>query len=353
MRPSTRAGGWDREALLLALLHCLDMGDPGRHRFTFMLDGVGDPRVARDLTRDLHAQLGLVARADPAGMWLEIESKTPVDEAMSDRVAEIARRHALEPRDRISTSFVSGVTAEQLRARLSHEWTSRWATGLVFLLPAVVLHYLTPVLAQGGRLIPGMIEASLVIWSLIAACWPIVWQGLLAARCRRFSPDLFTLTALLIPLLAGVVQVVIASENVLHITAYVVVAATTQRMILWRRAARLQGSAHLMPPSSPLLALVLLGGLVTACFDFRGGMAMLLAMPAMIGLSSINRLMHPIGAMIPPVLMSALIGAAPLFLSDAQLAGRVEAAFAFNVLLSLVYGAALGARRPASAAATL
>ncbi len=323
------------------------------HSFTFMLDGLGDPRVARDLTRDVHTQLGLVARADPAGMWLEIESEAPIDEAMSDRVAEIARRHALEPRDRLSSSFVSSVTAQQLRGRLAYEWTSRWATGLVFLLPAIVLHYLTPMLAQGGRLIPGMLEAALVIWSLIAACWPIVWQGLLAVRHRRFTPDLFTLTALLTSLIAGLVQVVAANENVLHIAAYLIIVATTQRMILWRRAGRLQGGAHLMPPSSPLLALVLFAGLIVGCFDFRGGMAMLLAAPAMIGPLSINRLVHPFGAIMPALLMCALLGAAPLFLTENQLVGRVEAAFAFNVLLTLAYGSALGVRRTACGRATL
>jgi len=325
----------------------------GSHRFTFMLDGLGDPGAARDLTRDLHAQLGLVARADPAGMWLEIESESPIDEAMSDRVAEVARRFALEPRDRISSSFVSSVTAEQLRDRLGYEWTSRWATGLVFLLPALALHYLTPMLAQGGRLIPGMLEAALVIWSLIAASWPIAWQGLLAAQHRRFTPDLFTLTALLVSLLVGLVQVVMASENALHITAYLIIAVTTQRMIIWRRARRLQGCAHLMPPSAPLLAVVLAAGLGVACFDFAGGLSMLLAMPAMIGLLSINRLVHPYGAMIPAVLMSVLLGAAPLVLPDEYLAGRVEAAFAFNMLFTLLYGVALGTRRTACETANL
>lgn len=323
------------------------------HSFTFMLDGLGDPAVARDLTRDLHAQLGVVARADPAGMWLEVEHDAPIDEAMSDRVAEAARRLGLEPRDRLSSSFVPSATAEQLRDRLAYEWTSRWATGLVFLLPAIALHYLTPMLAQGGRLIPGMIEAVLVVWSLVAACWPIAWQGWLAARHRRFTPDLFTLTALLVALLVGLVQVVLARENVLHLAAYLIIAATTQRMILWRRAARLQGCGHLMPPSWPVLAVVLTGGLITACLDFHGGMAMLLAVPAMIGPLSINRLVHPFGAMIPPVLMCALLGLSPLFLSESHLAGRTEAAFAFNVLLTLAYGAALGAGRSARAAATL
>lgn len=329
------------------------MPAPPEHRFTFMLDGIGDPRAARDLTRDLHERLGLVARADPAGMWLEIESESPIDEALSDRVADMARRHGLEPRDRLSSSFVRGITGEQLRARLAYEWTSRWATGLVFFLPALALHYLTPTLAQGGRIIPGMIEAALVVWSLIAAAWPIVWQGLLAARHRRFTPDLFTFTALLVSLSVGLGQVVTSTENVLHVTSYLIIAATTQRMLLWRRAGCLQGCAHLMPPSAPVLAIVLCAGLITACLDFRGGVAMLLAMPAMISLLSINRLAHPFGAMIPPMLMCALLGLSPLLLDESRLAGRVEAAFAFNVLLTLAYGAALGTGRTARGAATL
>jgi len=315
------------------------------YRFTFMLDGIGDPIAARDLTRAVHEMLGVVARSDPAGMWLEIEADQPIDEAMSDRVAAITRRFALEPRDRSSSSFVSSVTAEQLRQRIAYEWTSRWATGLVFLLPALALHYLTPILAQGSRLIPGMIEATLVAWSLIAAAWPIVWQGLLALRARRMTPDLFTLVGLAVSLVAGLAAVVVARENTLHITSMIIIAATTQRMIICRRAARLEGLAHFMPPSRGLLGFVLIGAMVLLWFDFAGAMATLLAMPALISLLSINRLAHPLGAMIPPLLMCGLLAVAPAVFPEVYLAGRVEAAFAFNVLLTLIYGEALGHRR--------
>ncbi len=315
------------------------------YRFTFILDGLGDPIVARDLTRAVHETLSVIARADPAGMWLEIEAGQPIDEAMSDRVAAITRRFALEPRDRIGSSFVSSVTAEQLRQRMAYEWTSRWATGLIFLLPAMALHYLTPILAQGSRLIPGMIEGTLVIWALIAAAWPIAWQGLLALRARRMTPDLFTLVGLAVSLVAGLAAVVVARENTLHITSMILMATTTQRMIISRRAGRLEGCAHLMPPSRWLLGLVLIGAMVLIWFDFAGAMAMLLAMPALISLLSINRLAHPLGAMIPPLLMCGLLAMAPAVFPEDYLAGRVEAAFAFNVLLTLIYGAALGGHR--------
>src|SRR5690606_13895450 len=106
--------------------------------------------------------LGLVARCDPAAQTLEIETEGPVDEALSDEVARLVRHHGYEPRDRVSSSFIASVTSEQLRARLAFEWTSRFATALVFLLPAIALHYLTPALATGGRLIPHLIEAALV-----------------------------------------------------------------------------------------------------------------------------------------------------------------------------------------------
>lgn len=317
----------------------------GPYRFTFMLDGLGDAIVARDLTREVHETLGVVARSDPAGMWLEIESANPVDEALSDRVAEVTRRFGLEPRDRTSSSFVPSVTAEQLRQRMMYEWTSRWATGLVFLLPAVVLHYLTPMLAQGSRLIPGMIEATLVIWSLIAACWPIVWQGLLAAQSRRMTPDLFTTAGMAVSLAIGLAMVVLARENTLHITSYFIIAATTQRMMIWRRATRLDGNAHLMPPSRWLLGAVLMAGLALACFDFSGGMAVLLAMPALISPLSINRIAHPFGAMIPAMLMCVLLGIAPAVFPRDYLSGRIEAAFGFNILLTVVYGIFLGGSR--------
>lgn len=314
-------------------------------RFTFMLDGLGDPIVARDLTRTVHETLAVVARSDPAGMWLEIESDHPIDETMADRIALITRRFGLEPRDRTSSSFVSSVTAGQLRQRMAYEWTSRWATGLVFLLPALALHYLTPVLAQGSRLIPGMIEATLIVWSLVAAAWPIVWQGLLALRARRITPDLFTLVGLAISLIAGLISVIVARENPLNITAMLIIAATTQRMIVCRRAERLDGCGHLMPPSRWLLGIVLIGAMILIWFDFDGAISMLLAMPALISLLSINRLTHPFGAMIPPLLMCCLLAIAPAFFPEAYLAGRVEAAFAFNVLLTLIYGAALGEGR--------
>lgn len=325
------------------------MADEPPFRFTFMLDGLGDPSVARELTRAVHQELDHVARSDPAGLWLEVQSRKPIDEQVSDQVAALARRFALEPRDRVGSTFVPSLSAEHLRQRLAYEWTSRWATGLVFLLPALALHYLTPMLAQGGRLIPGMIEAALVIWSLIAACWPIAWQGSLALRERRITPDLFNLAGLTLTLFAGLVQVILARENVLHITAYFILAATTQRMIISRRAGRLDGNAHLMPPSRWILLVVLLGGLILAPFDLEGGAAVLLAMPAMISLLSINRLVHPFGAMIPALLMCGLLALAPTVLPDHLLAGRIESAFAFNILLTLVYGSALGA--PGRAAA--
>lgn len=314
------------------------------YRFTFMLDGIGDPTVARDLTREVHETLGVIARSDPAGMWLEIESDQRIDEAMSDRVAVITRRFGLEPRDRISSSFVSDVSKTQLRDRLAYEWTSRWATGLVFLLPALALHYLTPILAQGSRLIPGMIEATLVVWSLIAAAWPIVWQGLLALRARRMTPDLFTLVGLAVSLAVGLAMAIAARENALNMTSLLIIAATTQRMIVCRRAGRLQGGAHLMPPSRWLLEVLAIGSLVLIWFDFAGAMAVLLTMPALISLLSINRLGHPFGAMIPPLLMCCLLAIAPAVIPDAYLAGRIEAAFVFNILLTLIYGSALGAR---------
>ena len=306
------------------------------HCFTFLLDGLGDPRVTQALTRDVHARLGLVARADPAGLWLEVESPSLLDEALADRVAALTRRRGLELRDRIGATFSPSTTKEQLRARLAHEWASRFATGMVFLLPAIALHYLTPILAQGSTVIPEGIQAALVGWSIVAAAWPVAWQGWLSMRRLRMTPDVFALAAIGFPFGVSLARLVTrASPPAFHAAAFAILAVALQRAIVWRRAANLEGQAHRMLPSAVPLLVAFTLATAAAVLDQTAGMAVFLATPAMLGSLSINRLLPATSLLLPVLLFDAVLATSSLGLDARWLSGRIEAAFAFNIGITL------------------
>jgi len=309
-----------------------------RHTMILMLDGIGDHATARRLTRDLSDE-GLASRADPAGMWLEVESNEPIDEAFSDRVSEIARRSGMEPRDRVGSSFVPGIGIDALRRRLAHEWTSRFATGLVFLLPALALHYLHPHLAGATNYVPNLIEAVLVGWAIIAAAWPVVYQALLSLAALRLSPDLFQGSLILVSFLIGVGQTLAdQSATMFDITIYAVLLIALQRMVVWRNVWKLEGRAHLMLPLNRVLGVILAGALATLFFDARGAGSMMLATPAMMGLLAVNRLAHPFVWVAPIVLFAAFIAWSPLVLPAELLTARTESAAAFCALLTILCG---------------
>ncbi len=307
------------------------------------MDGLGAPSQAQVLSGAVFRELALPARADPAGMWLEVQSPGPMTESVADQVALIARGQGLDLRDRVGGDFSPSVTETDLVRRLSFEWTSRLATALVFLIPALLLHYLTPRLATGSLLIPRFLEAVLVGWSLIAAAWPVLYQAALSLASLRMTPDFYAAAVMLIAFAHGLFAwVVNAPSASFFVTAYAILAMTLQRTLLWRTQPRRAGHAHFMLPSSRLLGSLLLVGCALMPFDLAGAFAFLLSVPAMLGALSINRLLP--GFLTPfPILMFAFFLATSQWLLPAlgapgPVLGRVEAAFAFCVVISLLLG---------------
>lgn len=313
--------------------------------FTFMIDGIGDPLTAQGITRALHERHALTARSDPAGMWLEIETDAAIEESTADEVVEVARTFGFEPRDRVGSSFIATTTADELRGRLKHEWLSRWATGLVFLLPALALHVLTPALAQGTLYIPHGIEALLVGWTIIAATWPIVYQGLLSIVSFRMTPDLFS-TLLIVPTFGfGVWQTVAGwDDTVFHVTAYAIIAATGQRAVMWRAADARAEHAHLMVPATRPMGVTLLAAFILVWLDVTTAMAVMLAFPTMIGVLAVNRVSPGNMALFPVLGFIGLLILSPYVFGEELAARRIEAAFLFNVALTTWLGFATPVR---------
>jgi len=285
-------------------------------------------------------------------MTLEVECREGqqvIDEAFADKVVEAARHWGIEPRDRVGSSFVSTISADVLRKRLESEWRSRLATGLVFLLPAMLIHYLKPILAGATNYVPNGIEAVLVGWVIVASGWPILYQMMVSVFSFRMTPDLFQGTLILVSFFAGVwATVTDQAETTFHITAFAVLSMALQRMVVWRNAARSAGQGHLMLPFSSVLMVLFVGSIIVMClFDFAGGLSMMLAVPAMLGLLAINRLAHPVTWVVPVILFVALVEVGAIVFADSEvmMAGRVEGAFGFVVLITVLCGV-FGMREP-------
>ena len=325
----------------------LNCGDNSVRRFSFMIDGMGDPQMGKRLTRDLKEELGIVARCDPAGMWLEVEREGVIDEEFADRVIEVARLQGVELRDRVGSSFVSTISREALRRRMETEWKGRLATALVFLLPAFLIYYLKGFSASATNYLPNGLVAVLVGWVVIASGWPILYQGLISVVARRMTPDLFQSVLILVSYGAGVFELVSdQSVTLFNVTGFAVLSMCLQRFVVWKNAGKTAGHGDLMLPFSGVLLLCMVGGLVVCFFDLRGGLSMMLAVPAMMGVLAVNRLAHPTVWVIPIVLYVAFTGAAGILFSEGlKTVGRIESAFLFGVAVTILCGMFAGVGR--------
>lgn len=209
------------------------MSDQHPHTFRFLLDGIAEPAYAQRLTGRLKSELNLASRCDPAGMWLDVDFDATPTSSDSDAIASVAGRFGLCPRDRIGSTFVASVTGDQLVKRVRHEWASRFATGLVFLLPALGLHYLTPLLTTGPRYVPHGLEAALVGWSILAAAWPAMFQGILSLRRLTVTPDLIAFIMVAASYMLGIQQTVTGQPwTCFHVTAYAIISLSFQRLVV-------------------------------------------------------------------------------------------------------------------------
>lgn len=309
-----------------------------------ILDGLTDPRVARDLSA-AWAAAGFDNQVDPAGQCATIAVD---DEAAMDRAAAIARTFGLEVRDRAGNTFAVDNDLTALRQRVTHEYKSRFATAIVFGLPALLLHYLSPVLVGAdvtprGMLYSWLIQLLLVGWLIIAAGWPMLWQAALSVRGLRASADVLTVAAALLAFLPSCVAwvgVVVSDEPWLsqayfHAAVYVMLLATLQRWLSHRAAAGMSGRATLMILATGRLLGTWLIVIVAATLvgGWQWGIAMGLLMPPLVSLGAINPWSPGPSAALP---VFAFAGA--LVFGGATMVVEIAAGFQLMMVLVFAFG---------------
>ena len=355
--------------------HCVGPSIYGVVKTYVILDGLQDHRTARDLSAQW-AQAGFSNAVDMAGQcaWLTPgdgnEKKADhaggsLDEASVARASGVARSYGLAIRDRVGGTFIADNDLHALRRQMAKEYRSRLAVGLMFGLPAVMLHYLGPVLAGGvvgprSLAFAWLIEALLVTWGCFAAGWPILWQGVMSLARLRFSGD--ALTTLIVlgawgPSAVGVGSLafadrpwLIGGEGMMFYAAmFAVWLAVLGRWLAYEYGDPLGGRADLMISKWHKLVggWILLSLIVMiATGGFRGvGAAMLL--PAMAGLGAVNPWSPGWSAVLPVfgfvgvyVLGPGIIGPGSMGLRVDEMG--IEIAAGFNLMMTIVF--ALGWR---------
>lgn len=329
-----------------------------------MLDGLHVTGHARQLSQRWAAR-GLVNAVDPAGQaaWLAREDGQALTEAQVDDAAAVARTFGVELRDRVGSAFVPANDLDALRDRLAYEFKSRFATALVFGLPALGLHYgagLLTTTSDGPRamLYPWAFEWLLVGWACLAAGWPMLWNGLLAAVHLRATSDLLLtliVAATLLPGLAGIAAIIVTGDTwlgigpadgpMLHVPLCAVMLSCLQRWRFHRAARALAGRGDWMPPAVNRMA-GLWVALSVVAWAWQGremGLAIALLWPPLVALGAINP-WSPGASMLLPVLGFAsvlLVGPEALQLPVRGVA--VEIAAGFGLMMTGVFVAGWGA----------
>jgi hypothetical protein len=326
-----------------------------------ILDGLQDPDLGRKLSA-AWAKAGFVNVVDVTGQcaWLEPDAASglsELNEAHVDGAAAIARGFGLELRDRVGSAFRADNDLAALHQRMAYEYKSRFATALVFGLPAIALHYAAPVLAGGGQdpramVYPWLFETILVGWACLAAGWPILWQGALSAIYLRTTADLLTTLIVLgafIPSLLGLFSMGFRETPLVfhgrgplyHAAMLTVVIAVLQRWLAHRAAARISGRVTLVPMKfDRAVGLWIAASVIVAyVLGWRWGIAVAMVFPPMVGLGAVNR-WSPGWSLLLPVIGFAwlmLAGRRVLHLDIAPVS--VEVSAGFGLLMSLVMAA--------------
>jgi len=239
-----------------------------------ILDGIQDPKLAGELSAKW-VDAGFANAVDPAGQcaWLaplkpdgEDGDAEPLTEQQIKHAAAIARVFGLEIRERIGTEFKADNDLHALRDHVTKDYRRSCAQGLMFGLPALILHYVAPYLAAGGgadpgpMFIPWVIELLLVGWMIWAAGWAILWQGVVSIVHLRATADAMTLLLVLIAFVPSAVAVLIMPVVAdpwfgvpqqgggpwFHVAAMLILLAVLQRWLVHRSAGGLAGKANLM-----------------------------------------------------------------------------------------------------------
>lgn len=324
-----------------------------------ILDGLGDPQLGQSLSA-AWAKAGFYNTVDPAGQsaTLATHEDDALSESQMEDAATIARVHGLELRDRAGSTYESVNELPALYKRLNIEYRTRFASALVFGLPALVLHYLAPVLVGAhelprGFLYPWLIELLLVGWMCMAAAYPMLWQGALSFRYLRATPDLLTcvviVPAFCVTLAAWVslfaADQPLADESLLHAVTYAVMLAVLQRRWVYRAVDHLAGRANLMVQhQSRIVRLwLVLCVVVWLLSSLKLALAAALLMPPMIGHGAINRTSPGFSMLLPVFAFAALMLLGPRALGLPVENMQIEIAAGFQLIMTCAM--ALGWRK--------
>ena len=334
-----------------------------------ILDGLQDPLAGQQLSARW-ASVGFNNAVDVAGQcgWLApMEDESKFDEGQMNRAAGIARAFGLEIRDRIGTNFQSDNDLNALRVRMVYEYRSRFATAIMFGLPALALHYIGPTLTGDPTNLrkmfyPWMIECLLVGWLCIAAGWPILWQGGLSLFHLRPTADLLTSAIVMVSFVPSTIGIFsalffdqpwfIVDTPIFYATNFTIILAVLQRWLLHRVAGQLSGQAMLMLSrfGRLIVAWIIVATIAGIAVGWRTGLAFALLLPPLASLAAINP-WNPLWASILPTLAFAGIVLMDPLIADFSLAGvRIEVVSGVVIMQTVVM--ALGwrylprARRP-------
>lgn len=339
-----------------------------------ILDGLQDPAIAKRLSVVWYDH-GFANAVDPAGQcaWIEPSKESGKDALSADDMelaAVLARQFGLEPRERVGSEFQAANDLALLREKITHEYKSRFATALVYGLPALALHYFAPVLAGSGdtrsMVYPWLFEMILAAWVCVSAGWPIIWQGVAALIRLRLTGDaLVTLliVASWLPSALGLASIAFAQEPWLshggreplfHATVMCVTLAALQRWLAHAAAARLSGrGAFLIPRFGRFIGLALLGA-IAACVtrSWSWGVSVMLLVPPMLAMGAVSRLAPGWSAALPVAGFGVFVWFAPTAWGLQTHGREVEIAAAFQLLIVLVMNRAWRAWSPMGEATT-
>ncbi len=345
-----------------------------------MLDGLQDPAMAQALSARW-VEAGFENGVDVAGQcaWLSPPGipapgssgitdagaqatgsggEAVMTESAMDRAAGVARGFGLEVRDRVGSVFEAANDVEALRGRLVYEYKSRFATLLVFGLPAWVLHGVGPMLAGGGHdarsmLYPWLFELLLVGWACIAAGWPILWQGGLSAIHGRATGDLLTTLIVVgawIGSAIGVIQIVFGREPwfvgaaggggpCFHAAIAAIGLAVLGRWLAHRFGRALVGRADWMLVGHRRLmaAWMVLGLVIAVVLGWRWGLAVGLLLPPVVSLGAINPWSPGWSAVLPVLGFAGVFLLGPGAFGVALDGVEIETAFGFGLLMVGVF----------------
>lgn len=324
-----------------------------------ILDGLQEPDDAKALSA-AWSKAGFDNAVDVAGQagWLS-RAQSP-DAALTEREVDVAASHArrfgVELRDRVGNTFKPDNELKLLRDRMAYEYKSRFATALVFGLPALALHYLGPILAGAqvsarDMTYPWLIELLLVGWMCLAAGWPILWQGTLAMRHGRITFDLFvtlTVAAAWLPSAAGVASMAFIKQPWLappgegigpqfHVANVAITIAVLQRWLVWRRIEALAGRADFMLRHSWLFILIwiVVSVAVGVARGWPAGLAFALLLPPTLSLGGISPLTPGWLVAFPIIAFAVVVLAQPAMMGRDLAPVQTEVAAGFALVMSI------------------